>query len=199
VALPVAASDVAVVAQALLALALIVVGAEVFVETVGHTAETIGLPAELAALILAPLATELPEKINSILRVARREGHPGPRQHHWRDGLPEHRTRDVRHPVRELGARAAQPLLRGVGSTLRWLDLRDALARCGAPLVAPDGQRGLLPRLLRCRCVRGYLIAYSTGRGRSARDRARQSRAPFDHWGIETLCGARSWRAGGTR
>jgi hypothetical protein len=42
VALPVAASDVAVVAQALLAVALIVVGAEVFVETVGHTAETIG-------------------------------------------------------------------------------------------------------------------------------------------------------------
>jgi hypothetical protein len=156
------------------------------VETVGHTAETIGLPAELVTLILAPLATELPEKINSILRVARREGHPGPRQHHWRDGLPEHRTRDVRHPVRELGARAAQPLLRGVGSSLRWPDLRDALARCSAPLVAPDGQRGLLPRLLRCRCVRGYLIAYSTGRGRSARDRARQSRAPFDHWGIET-------------
>jgi cation:H+ antiporter len=62
----------AVVAQALLALALIVVGAEVFVEVVGHTAETIGLPAGLVALILAPLATELPEKINSVLWV--REG-----------------------------------------------------------------------------------------------------------------------------
>jgi cation:H+ antiporter len=59
----------AVVAQALLALALIVVGAEVFVEAVGHTAETIGLPAGLVALILAPLATELPEKINSVLWV----------------------------------------------------------------------------------------------------------------------------------
>jgi len=62
----------AVVAQVLLALALIVVGAEVFVEAVGHTAETIGLPAGLVALILAPLATELPEKINSVLWV--REG-----------------------------------------------------------------------------------------------------------------------------
>jgi cation:H+ antiporter len=59
----------AVVAQALLALALIVVGAEVFVEAVGHTAETIGLPAGLVALILAPLATELPEKLNSVLWV----------------------------------------------------------------------------------------------------------------------------------
>lgn len=62
----------AVVAQALLALTLIVVGAEVFVQAVGHTAETIGLPAGLVALILAPLATELPEKINSVLWV--REG-----------------------------------------------------------------------------------------------------------------------------
>jgi cation:H+ antiporter len=62
----------AVAAQALLALALIVVGAEVFVEAVEHTAETIGLPAGLVALILAPLATELPEKLNSVLWV--REG-----------------------------------------------------------------------------------------------------------------------------
>jgi cation:H+ antiporter len=61
-----------VLAQALLALTLIVVGAEVFVEAVGHTAQTIGLPAGIVALILAPLATELPEKINSVLWV--REG-----------------------------------------------------------------------------------------------------------------------------
>ena len=62
VALPVATSDVAVVAQALLALALIVVGAEVFVEAVGHTAETIGLPAELVALILAPWRPSCPRR-----------------------------------------------------------------------------------------------------------------------------------------
>ena len=59
----------AVVAQALLALALIVAGAEVFVEAVGHTAGSLGLPAGLVALILAPLATELPEKLNSVLWV----------------------------------------------------------------------------------------------------------------------------------
>jgi Ca2+/Na+ antiporter len=62
VALPVSASDVAVVAQALLAHALIVVGAEVFVEAVGHTAETIGLPAELVALILAPWRPTCPRR-----------------------------------------------------------------------------------------------------------------------------------------
>jgi Ca2+/Na+ antiporter len=62
VAPPVAASDVAVVAQALLTLALIVVGAEVFVQAVGHTAETIGLLAELVALILAPWQPSCPRR-----------------------------------------------------------------------------------------------------------------------------------------
>jgi len=59
----------AVVCQALLALALIVVGAQIFVDAVEHTAEVAGLPAGLVALVLAPLATELPEKINSVIWV----------------------------------------------------------------------------------------------------------------------------------
>jgi cation:H+ antiporter len=59
----------AVVGQALLALALIVVGAQIFVDAVEHTAEVAGLPAGLVALVLAPLATELPEKINSVIWV----------------------------------------------------------------------------------------------------------------------------------
>ena len=58
-----------VVGQALLALALIVVGAQIFVDAVEHTAEVAGLPASLVALVLAPLATELPEKINSVIWV----------------------------------------------------------------------------------------------------------------------------------
>ncbi len=49
-------------AQALLALALIVIGAEVFVEAVGHTAETIGLLAELVALILVPWRPSCPRR-----------------------------------------------------------------------------------------------------------------------------------------
>jgi cation:H+ antiporter len=59
----------AVVGQALLALALIVVGAQIFVDAVEHTAEVAGLPAGLVALVLAPLATELPEKTNSVIWV----------------------------------------------------------------------------------------------------------------------------------
>ncbi len=40
-----------------------------FVDTVKHAAAAIGVPAGLIALILAPLATELPEKFNSVLWV----------------------------------------------------------------------------------------------------------------------------------
>jgi len=62
----------AVVCQTVLALVLIVAGAEFFVGAVEGTAGAVALPAGLVALILAPLATELPEKINSVLWV--REG-----------------------------------------------------------------------------------------------------------------------------
>ena len=58
-----------VVCQTVLALALIIGGAEFFVTAVEGTAEAVALPAGLVALILAPLATELPEKINSVLWV----------------------------------------------------------------------------------------------------------------------------------
>jgi cation:H+ antiporter len=53
-------------------LGIMVVGAHLFVDAVKHAAVAIGVPAGLIALILAPLATELPEKFNSVLWV--REG-----------------------------------------------------------------------------------------------------------------------------
>jgi cation:H+ antiporter len=59
----------AVVAQALLALGMIVGGAHLFVDAVKHAALAMGLPAGLISLVLAPLATELPEKFNSIFWV----------------------------------------------------------------------------------------------------------------------------------
>ena len=59
----------AVIVQTVGSLALIVVGAHFFVDAVKHAAEALGLPAGLIALVLAPLATELPEKFNSIFWV----------------------------------------------------------------------------------------------------------------------------------
>ena len=42
-------------------------GAHFFVDAVGNISSAIGIPAGLIALVLAPLATELPEKFNSVI------------------------------------------------------------------------------------------------------------------------------------
>jgi cation:H+ antiporter len=60
------------VVQLLVGLGAMVGGAHLFVEELLHIAEDIGVEALVLALILAPLATELPEKVNSFFWV--REG-----------------------------------------------------------------------------------------------------------------------------
>jgi cation:H+ antiporter len=55
--------------QVLVALGLIIVGAVAFVDAVGHVATTLGVSQVLLALVIAPIATELPEKFNSIIWV----------------------------------------------------------------------------------------------------------------------------------
>jgi cation:H+ antiporter len=42
-------------------------GAHLFVGAVEHLSKAVGIPAGLIALVLAPLATELPEKFNSVI------------------------------------------------------------------------------------------------------------------------------------
>lgn len=56
-----------IVAQLALALALIVGGAHLFVEQVLHVAAEVGVAPLVLSLVLAPFATELPEKANSFL------------------------------------------------------------------------------------------------------------------------------------
>jgi len=58
-----------IVTQVVAALALIIVGAQVFVGAVEHISTQIGLDTTILALIIAPIATELPEKFNSVLWV----------------------------------------------------------------------------------------------------------------------------------
>ncbi|HET8976382.1 MAG TPA: hypothetical protein VFN15_07100 [Solirubrobacterales bacterium] len=60
------------VVQVLVGLGAMVGGAHLFVEELVHFAEEIGVEAIVLSLILAPLATELPEKVNSFFWV--REG-----------------------------------------------------------------------------------------------------------------------------
>jgi cation:H+ antiporter len=58
-----------IVAQVVLALAAIVIGAQVFIGAVEHLSTTLGLDQRILALVIAPIATELPEKFNSIIWV----------------------------------------------------------------------------------------------------------------------------------
>jgi cation:H+ antiporter len=55
--------------QVLAALACIVAGAYFFVGSVEHLATSFGLDEALLALVIAPIATELPEKFNSVIWV----------------------------------------------------------------------------------------------------------------------------------
>ena len=58
-----------IVTQVVGALALIIVGAQVFVGAVEHLSSVIGLDPRILALVIAPIATELPEKFNSVIWV----------------------------------------------------------------------------------------------------------------------------------
>ena len=55
--------------QVLLALACIIVGAVAFVDAVDHIARAVGISEVLLALVIAPIATELPEKLNSVIWI----------------------------------------------------------------------------------------------------------------------------------
>jgi cation:H+ antiporter len=55
--------------QVAVALGLIVLGAIFFVDAVHHLAVTLGVDQALLALVIAPIATELPEKFNSVIWV----------------------------------------------------------------------------------------------------------------------------------
>lgn len=57
--------------QVAVGVALIVGGAQLFVTEVEELAHSWGVPALVLALVLAPLASELPEKLNSVLWVRR--------------------------------------------------------------------------------------------------------------------------------
>jgi cation:H+ antiporter len=60
-----------VVLQLLVSLGVMMGGAYLFVEQVTALAEAFSLPALLLSLLIAPIATELPEKLNSVLWVRR--------------------------------------------------------------------------------------------------------------------------------
>lgn len=56
-----------VILQIVVALAAIIFGADLFVDNLIKAAETLGVPALVISLLLTPVATELPEKFNSVI------------------------------------------------------------------------------------------------------------------------------------
>jgi cation:H+ antiporter len=63
--------NIAIVLQLVIGLLMIVGGADLFVEEVLRVAETLDISVLVLSLVLAPLATELPEKLNSVLWMRR--------------------------------------------------------------------------------------------------------------------------------
>ncbi|KUO58307.1 MAG: hypothetical protein APF84_05610 [Gracilibacter sp. BRH_c7a] len=64
---------IVILAQIAAALLIIIIGAEVFVGSVQVVASKVGMPVFVLALIITPIATELPEKFNSVLWLRRRK------------------------------------------------------------------------------------------------------------------------------
>jgi cation:H+ antiporter len=62
-----------IVIQVLLALACIIFGAQLFIKYVQGLSLAIGVPTLILSLIITPIATELPEKLNSIIWVGRKK------------------------------------------------------------------------------------------------------------------------------
>jgi cation:H+ antiporter len=60
-----------VVAQVIAALVCIILGADLFVSSIKIVAANFGVPAFVLALIITPIATELPEKFNSVIWISR--------------------------------------------------------------------------------------------------------------------------------
>ena len=59
--------------QIALALAGIIFGAELFVDGINKTSELFGIPALVLSIIVTPIATELPEKFNSIIWISKKK------------------------------------------------------------------------------------------------------------------------------
>ncbi|MEI7436193.1 MAG: sodium:calcium antiporter, partial [bacterium] len=59
------------VLQVLVSLAMIVVGAHFFVGAVTHVSAVLGMSAMILSVLITPIATELPEKLNSIIWIGK--------------------------------------------------------------------------------------------------------------------------------
>jgi len=62
-----------ILAQTVVGIGMLIGAAELFVHSIEHLAHGLGADALMLTLVIAPLATELPEKINSVLWIRQRK------------------------------------------------------------------------------------------------------------------------------
>ncbi|MGQ9532826.1 MAG: sodium:calcium antiporter [Desulfotomaculales bacterium] len=62
-----------VVGQVLVSFAFVFLGAQLFVRVISHVAQNLGLPVFAFSLLIAPVATEMPELVNSVLWMAQKK------------------------------------------------------------------------------------------------------------------------------
>jgi cation:H+ antiporter len=62
-----------IITQVIMALGIMVGGAELFIRSTETIATTLGIPAFFLSLVIAPIATELPEKFNSVIWLIRQK------------------------------------------------------------------------------------------------------------------------------
>ena len=134
--------------QFVVSLGAIVGGAELFVGAVESIAESLGVAPLVLALVLAPLATELPEKANSILWV--RSG---------KDALA------VGNVTGAMAFQATIPVAFGLAVTQWDLEVEalvaGAIALAGGAIalyVLPRGEVGLLPTLAWAGMFAGFVV-----------------------------------------
>ena len=124
-----------IVTQVVLALALIIIGAQVFVGAVEHLSSVIGLDPTILALDHRPHRHRAAGEVQQRHLGADRQGHAGDGQHHRRDGLPELPAHGAGHPLHrvDLQGESALSFLSAGVAFVSVPDLRpDAAA--GAPL-----------------------------------------------------------------
>jgi cation:H+ antiporter len=134
--------------QFVVALAAIVGGAELFVNAIESIAKSVGVAPLVLALVLAPLATELPEKANSIL---------------WaRDGKD---TLAVGNVTGAMAFQATIPVVLGLAVTQWKLEpealVAGAIALAGGAIalyVLPHRRVGLLPALAWGAMFAGFVL-----------------------------------------
>jgi len=139
--------------QFVVSLAAIILGAELFVGAVESIAESLGVAPLVLALVLAPLATELPEKANSFLWV--------------RDGKD---TLAVGNVTGAMTFQATIPVALGLAVTAWDLEpealVAGAIALTGGAIalyVLPRRSVGLLPALAWAAMFIGFVVFVAVG------------------------------------